>query len=151
MKIALGAMIAFLFGFFAHVFVEERLTTERHWKAIANWNSYLTNQTSTQTVDGQILKPAHDPKASLEALVAAGELNHVDIILPKVLDLRNAAQHWMMFAQSHSEIVFITGNPSYRTFEPAGVQPLHLNIWFKPVNEPVVQQLLRELEERFGK
>jgi len=148
MKIALGAGIGFLFGFFAHVFVEERLSTERNWKAIANWNSYLTNQNLRQR-----LRPAPDriPNASLEALVASGGLNHIDIVLPKVLDRRDAAQHWMTFAQSHKEIVFMTGNPSYGTFDPAGIQPLHLNVWFKPVDEPVVQQLLRELEDKFGK
>jgi hypothetical protein len=54
----------------------------------------------------------------------------------------------MRFCERHQEdIVYASGNPSYVAFPTKGEQPLHLNIWFRETAEPVVQQLISELED----
>ncbi len=94
-----------------------------------------------------VSSPPVDPEPSLAALVAAGELNHFDLVLPAVAKSGETARHWMAFCEAHKEIVYATGNPSYPEFKPSGTEPLHLNLWFRDADKGVVQALLRELEE----
>ena len=98
-----------------------------------------------------VTTPSGDPEPDLAALVGAGELTHVDLVFPSIPYSREAAQHSLRFCQTHKEIVYITGNPSYPTFTPSGTQPLHLNIWFRDSDASVVQTLIRELEETHAK
>jgi hypothetical protein len=53
----------------------------------------------------------------------------------------------MMFCEHHRDIiVFATGNSEWVAFKPRGTPPTHLNIWYKPIGEPIIQQLIKELE-----
>lgn len=153
MKIATGIAPGFVLGFLAHFTFFGQSTTKHHWKAIEKYNAYV-NDPANYKPDGStglsVTSPPDDPTPSLAALVAAGELSHVDLVLPTVPQSRESVRHWLEFCQSHKEIVHATGNSSY-TFTPAGTQPLHLKIRFRDADKGVVQTLVRELEEGYTK
>lgn len=153
MKLTIGIVLGFLLGFVTHFFFSGR-TTAKHWRVVERYNAYVrdpANYRPDAATGLSVTSPPGDPTPSPAALVAAGELSHVDLVLPSVPKSREAAQHWMKFGEDHKEIVYATGNPSYTAFTPAGTQPLHLNIWFRDTDRGVVQSLVRELEERYGK
>ena len=154
MKIAIGIVLGFVLGFAAHFAFFGQSTTKHHWHVIERHNAYVRNPANYKPDPAtglSVTSPPGDPTPSLAALVAVGELSHVDLVLPTVPKSREAGKHWMAFCEVHKEIVYASGNPSYTAFAPAGTQPLHLNIWFRDADQGVVQTLVRELEERYGK
>lgn len=149
MKIAIGLVLGFVIGFLTYFLLIDRTTTKHHWKIVESYDAYLTNPANYKpdaATGLSVTTPPGNPAPSLAALVAAGELRHLDLVLPTVPHSREAARHWMRFSQTHKEIVYISGNPSSTTFTPAGAQPLHLNIWYRESDASVVQTLIRELE-----
>src|SRR5438034_11443991 len=146
MKITVGIVFAFVLGFLTHFVFFGQPTTKHHWKVVERYNAYVTdpaNYKPDAATGLSVTVPPGDPVPSLDALVAAGELSHVDLVLPTVLNNRDAAQQGMMFSQAHKEIVHITGIPSYTGYTPSGTQPLHLNLWFRGSDASVVQTLIR--------
>jgi len=149
MKITVGIILGCGLGFLAHWLLLDRSGAKYHWKVVERYNAYVSDPSHYKPDPGtglSVATPPLSPEPSLSALVGLAELDHVDLVLPSVPCSREASRHWMTFAQSHKEIVYITGSPSY-AFKPTGDQPLHLNIWFKGADQPVVQSLIRELEE----
>jgi hypothetical protein len=149
MKITVGIILGFVLGFLAHWLLLDRSGAKYHWKVVERYNAYVSDPSNYKPDPGtglSVTTPPPTPEASLSALVGVGELDHVDLVLPRVPCSRETERQWLAFAQSHKEIVYITGNPSY-ALKPTGDQPLHLNIWFKGADQPVVQSLIRELEE----
>jgi hypothetical protein len=154
MRIAIATILGFVLGFAAHFVFFAQPTTTHHWRVVERHNAYMrdpANYKPDEATGLSVATPPGDPLPNLAALVAAGELSHVDLILPTVPKTREAARHWLAFCNAHKEIVYATGNPSYTAFTPAGTQPLHLNLWFRDADKAVVQSLIRELEERYGK
>ena len=154
MKIAACLLLGFALGMSTYYVLFERSTTQSHWKAIESYQAYLSNPANYTPDAGtglSVTTPPGDIEPNLAALVAAGELNHVDLVLPSVPASKAVAKHWMTFCDSHKEIVYISGNPSYTAFKPAGTQPLHLNIWFRDADASIVQKLIQELETTYGK
>ena len=131
-------------------------STTDHWRAIESYNAYIRNPSNAKTDQQTGLSHVaivDDIEPHLAALVAAGELSHLDIVLPTVSSKNYAAtRHWMSFCERHpKDIVHVTGDPRYTAFPTKEEQPLHLNIWFRDTSEPVVQQLISELEEMGSK
>lgn len=128
-------------------------STKAHWRAIETYNAYIrdpSNAKSDPQTGLSMVEPVDDIEPHLAALVAAGELRHLDIVLPTVSNTNRAAKrHWMRFCDRHHPegIVHASGNPSYVAFPTKGKQPLHLNIWYRKTSESVVQQLISELED----
>jgi hypothetical protein len=154
MKIAISFVIGLVLGFAVHFIFFGQQTTAHHWRVVERYNAFVRDPSKYEPDPGtglSVTSPPGDPAPSLAALVAAGDLIHVDLVLPTVPKSREAEKHWMKFCESHKEIVYITGNPSYTAFTPAGTQPLHLNIWFRDSDQGVVQAMIRELEEKYGK
>jgi hypothetical protein len=150
MKIAIGIILGFALGFLAHLLLPKKPATEHHWQVVRSYNAFVNDSSNFKpdpTTGLSVTTPPGDPLPSLAALVAAGELTHVDLVLPVVPYNRDVGRHWMTFAQTHKEIIYVTGNPSYTAFKPSGEQPLHLNLWFKDADQSVIQTLIRELEE----
>ncbi|MGB2997217.1 MAG: hypothetical protein WBC59_01090 [Phycisphaerae bacterium] len=150
-KLLICLAVGFLLGFGVRHLWPNRSDTAGHWRTVREYKAYITDP-SNYTPDPQtgfsVTEPPNDPMPSLAALVAAGELNHVDLVLPTVpYSNRDATRHWMQFCQNHDDIVDAYGNPSYVAFPIEGAQPLHLNIWFKDSAESAIQQLIKELEQ----
>ena len=146
--------ISIVLGFAAHLAFFGTQSTKHHWRVVERYNACVrdsANYKPDTATDLSVTSLRGNPAPSLAALVAAGELSHVDMVLPTVPKSREVEQHWMRFCESHKEIVYATGNPSYMEFTPAGTQPLHLNVWFRDADKGVVQTLIRELEKRYGK
>ena len=154
MKIIVSLVLGFALGVSTYFVLPARTTERDHWKVIERYNAYVTDRANYKpdaATGLSITTPPSDPLSDLDALVAAGELRHMDLVLPSVPYSREATQHWLKFCDTHKEIVYITGNPSYTAFTPAGTQPLHLNVWFRDADTSVVQTLVHELEEAYGK
>ena len=154
MKIAISIILGFVLGFAVHFAFFAQPSAKHHWRVIERHNAYARDPANYKPDAGTGLSapaPPDDPMPSLAALVAAGELGHVDLVLPTVQQSREADKHWMEYCEAHKEIVYATGNPSYTAFTPAGTQPLHLNIWFRDADQGVVQKLIRELEGKYTK
>ncbi len=90
--------------------------------------------------------PPRDILPDLAALVAVGELDHADLVVPTVPVDRDSTQSWIDFTNKHSDVVYISGNPSYAEYTPCGIQPIHLNIWYKNSNHSMIRSLITELE-----
>ncbi len=91
------------------------------------------------------------PVVSFAALVDAGKLLHLDLVFPEIALKEESLRYWQEFVNEHEDIVFAFGNPSCVGFEPQGEQPLHINMWFKPSASVDVQQLIHDLDKRWGK
>lgn len=149
-KIIIGIVSGFVLGFFAHDLFPRRSDTARHWRAVERFNAFMENPSSYKPDTNTGLRmatPPYDPEPHLASLVEAGELRHLDIVLPSVPSSRATTRHWMSFFEKHRDvIVSASGNPSWVAFKPKGTQPVHLNLWFKPSGEQLIQQLIKELE-----
>jgi hypothetical protein len=152
MKIAFAITLGFILGFFAHWALVPRPTTDHHWKLVRLFKAYVNDPSNYRpdAATGFSVTTPPDPGPSLAVLVAAGELRHVDLVLPSVLSISAAERHWMRFCETNEAIIWATGNPSYTAFHSTGAQPLHLNVWFKHNDESAVRILIQELEEKFG-
>lgn len=85
-----------------------------------------------------------DPVPHLNALAAVGQLEHVDLVLSDVPNTRSTRRYWMQFVNESDGIVYASGNPSYIAFDTSN-DSIHINLWFRPGGEAVVQQLIGEL------
>jgi hypothetical protein len=151
-SLAVGILIGILIGVLAHHIWIERTSTSRHWCAVKTYLAYIRDPSHAkrdpQSGLSYVNAPSDAPEPHLAALVAAGELQYLDIVLPTVPSTdRAAVQHWMTFCEQHpDDIVYSCGNPS-SVFPTKGQQPLHLNIWFPESSQPIVQQLISELQQ----
>lgn len=151
------AVAAFVLGFIVQ-FVASAITAlstsqnpeiARHWKLVNDYNAYMRDP-DNYSADPSGLYGAdvpYDPEPSLMALVTAGELEYVDIVLPLVPANRETDRYWMQFVRKRQEtMLYATGNPDYVDYKPSGESPLHLQLWFKKSAKADVQRLIRELE-----
>ena len=151
--VIISLVVGVLMGVLAYHTWLAKTATARHWRAVKSYLAYVTDPSNykldSQTGFSWADPPKDDIEPHLAALVAAGELQHLDILLPTVpYPNRAAMRYFMEFCKSHPEdIVYYTGNSGYGPFPVKGQQPIHLNIWFPKTSEPVVQQLISELEE----
>jgi hypothetical protein len=148
------AAVSFLSGVAVYALVDMARSlggdTAHHWKVVEDYRAYMANLASYRPDPRTGLEaktPPADPEPSLAVLVAAGELVHVDLVLPNVPNNRAANRFWLRWVASNPDIVYATGNPSYTAFVPSGTAPLHLKLWFKGKATQSVQQLIRDLEQ----
>ena len=88
-----------------------------------------------------------DPEPSLAALVSAGEIEHVDLVLPMVPNNRETTVYLDQFvAERQEKILWATANPECVDFKPSGESPLHVNLWFRLSAQPDITRLIEELE-----
>lgn len=121
--------------------------TRQHWEVWERYKSEFSDPKNAEVIDGMLaVKQITDPLPALAALVAAGEIEHVDLVLPNVPSNRKANLYWMRYVNENDDLLYVTGNPSYVDFEPSGIQPLHLNLWFRDSAKSEVQQLIQNLE-----
>jgi hypothetical protein len=114
-----------------------------HWSRVEEYRAYITNRTNAKPhgqFDLSSITPPREPLGSLAALVEAGELEHVDVILPRVR--RVSERHWMNWAEGRTDIVI-----AYSTTDPGAEEYLHLRLWFRPSAGRDVEKLIAELKE----
>ena len=136
-------------------------TIADHWRLLNDYNAYMndaanrerdtTNRLTYVSVprdlDGSVA-----PEYSLRALADAGELIHAELVLTTVPYASEPNKYWMVYCQTHPEILHVTGKVKPTGgVKVAGEFPLQLNIWYRPEHEHVVQTLVNELEEKFGR
>ena len=148
-----GIIVGFLFGISMakRVPLGAEASVEWHWKRVNEYRAFMRNPQnlhSTPHAGINALTPPYDVVPSLMALESAGEVGHVDLILPNVPYSGEATLHWFRFCDAHQEdILEATGNRSSSSFKPSGIPPLRLNIWYRKSAKIDIQKLIVELEE----
>jgi hypothetical protein len=154
MKIIAGIVLGFALGFLAYALFLGKNGTAYHWRAIEKYNALVSNPANWKpegTTGFSSVTVPNDIEESLAALVGEGELTHLDLVFPRIPKSREAETAWMKYCQTNKQIVYATGNPSYAGTQTSGVQPLHLNLWFRPPDIAVVQRLVQELEKKYAR
>ena len=152
LKLTLALLVGVGIGALAYRTWDIRTSTASHWRAVREYREFVLNPKNAnpdpQSGLSYVRSPEDEPEPHLAALVAAGELEYLNIVLPTVpYSNRKATQHWMTFCERHlDDIVWSYGNPSYVAFPTKGEQPLHLQIWFPEESTPLIRQLISELE-----
>ena len=126
-----------------------RVAHEDPWKMIQERRAYIEEPSHVEhdpRTGLSYLRDVPDIRPALTALVVRGELNHVDLVFPNVPYTSDVTRYWMQKCQAVEGIIEATGNPEYREFKTAGVQPLHINLWFTDEAKPQVKKLISELE-----
>ena len=147
------AVFAFLAGVLSYALLDSTQetghNTENDWKAVEAYRAFILNP-SNYKVDSKtgfmMATPPPDPAVNLAALVAAGELEHADLVFPNVASSGPANRHWKRWARQNIDILHAEGNPGFE-FEPSGQPRLHLNLWFRKSATAAVQKLVQELEQ----
>ena len=151
LTIILAVFLGFAIGFGVRSLRPRESTVADHWRIVREYREYILdpkNHNPDPQTGLSATTPPQDLKPSLAALVSAGELRHLDVVLPTVpYSNRDATRYWMEFCERHQkEIMWAYGNPSSVAFPTKGEQPLHLQLWFTEESIPLVQQLISELE-----
>ncbi len=150
-KLTFALLIGVVIGALAYRTWDAHTAIVRHWRTVHEYREFIFNTENYHpdpNTGFSVATPPKDLEPSLAALVAAGELRYLDIVLPTVpYSNRDATRHWMAFCERHNEdIVWAYGNPISVAFPTKGEQPLHLQLWFPEESIPVIQQLISELE-----
>lgn len=122
---------------------------EHHWRIVNEYRERTTNPKylkEDKTLGMTYFDVTIDPEPSFAALTAAGELVHLDLVLPNVPAHREIHRYWMKWGGDREDVYEMLGNSTYHDYQPAGDPPLHLNIWFHERAKPEVQQLIQDLE-----
>ena len=115
---------------------------EFHWRAVEEFKQYFVDSDGWAD-SGQ---PPY-PQVSLAKLVQAGVLRHIDIVFPNVpYEQKHLGVYWMERCVANTNIVFAFGNPSTPQFGARGVQPLHLNLWFRDAAAEDVRCLIDDID-----
>ncbi len=149
MKRILPYFVVGLLAMLCGVRIGMKLSQKDHWQIIEHYRSYVEDPENYQHDPVTGLSYVENPPdigPSLAALVAKGELNHVDLVFPNVPYSRDVTTYWMHKCQHIHGIVEATANDEYVEFKTTGVQPFHMNIWFKDEAEEEVKELIAGIE-----
>ena len=86
-KLTIALVFGLAIGFCLRSLVLVPLSLNDHWRIVKAYRAYVLdpeNYTSDSQTGLSVTEPPHDPMPSLAILVSAGELNHIDIVLPTV-------------------------------------------------------------------
>ncbi len=156
-RLAWAALIALMFGigYATHFATSLRwfqqsmpATVAEHWQTVDVFRSHLGHgmphdwqfADHTQAAAPLLLE------SSLIALYAAGEIDFVDLVFPRVPHTLGADADWEAFIRHCPEFIWAVGNRSDPRFVPSGQQPLHLRLWFKKAADDDVRELIHRLE-----
>jgi hypothetical protein len=152
------AAFAFALGFVVHLGAsrfsavpsDDKADVSQHWKLVNGYNEYMRDPDNYRVNAHSGFSGAeipYDPEPSLAALVAAGEIEHVDLVFPSVPSTSEAHRYWMEFIDERQDtILYAIGNIEYVDYKTSGEPVLHLELYFKRNATSDVQQLIRELE-----
>jgi len=148
-KIIIALVTGILSGVFAYHTWE--VSSARHWRALKAYIAYIHDAPNVTPGPRSWLsfmnQSMDEPEPHLAALVQAGQLEHLDIVLPMN---RASSLHWIAFCERHPQDIiyaYARENPSWVKFPAKGSQLLHINFWFPEASLPLVQQLISELKD----
>lgn len=150
-KCAVLAVIGMLTGFLVGARWNSPATAADHWRIVTEFTAARSNPANYRG-DGQFMSidvPANYD-SSLASLVALGELQLVEIVLPSVPKNRESTKFWMQRSKDYPEIIEMHGNPEWVDYKPAGTQPLYLKCWVREKDIGAVWKLCREIEAEFA-
>jgi hypothetical protein len=156
--VPLIALAAFALGFGSHgLLLHSGLlpceSTAYHWKRVNDYIDFMENPenyTSEPALGHRVIstQEPYDPIPHFVALASAGELEHVDLVLPQVPNSSEINRHWKQFVyQRRDTILCAVGNSEYTRYRPSGEAPLHLKLWFRTSATEDVQLLIDQLEQ----
>ena len=146
---------AFLLGIVAHATLTAiqlhgvPVTVADHWERVERYRALVRDPKNYEYDPHSGLYSVEiifDPSPSLAALVAAGELEYVNLVLPTVPREASINRYWMTWAQARDGVMEAMGNGEFSGFDVQGKPPLHLELWFRKSVRPEVQQLIVDLE-----
>jgi len=151
LPITIAFLVGVIIGALGYRTWDVRTATDRHWRNVREYREFIFNTDNYQpdpSTGFSVATPPRSLEPSLAALVDAGELDYLDIVLPTVpYSNRDTTKHWMAFCERHKDdIIWAYGNPSSVAFPTKGEQPLHLQLWYPKESTPIIQQLISELE-----
>ena len=122
-----------------------------HWQQIKKHDDYISNLNNIKKDDNGFLLYENTPDIipSLHALVKKGELTHINLVFPNVPKSKKVTKFWMNYCQNNPEIIYGLANPSYLHYKTKGVQPFHMQLWFKPESKEKIQKFIQQIE-KFG-
>lgn len=126
-------------------------STEYHWRKVNEYIGYTADPKNFGTTpDGLIgARVPFDVEPHLAALASAGEIEHVDLVLPNVPNNGQNNLHWMKFCDIHKDVIIdSTGNIKYSEYPIEGELPMRLSIWFRKGGSPLIKQLIEELQDK---
>jgi len=137
-----------LLGVLCGVAIGLKLGQTDHWGIIHEYHSWLEDPASYEPFGPLLVSREEPPEIgpSLAALVASGELNHIDLVFPNVPYARDVTRYWMRKCEEIDGIVEATGNHEYVEFKTSGEQPLHINLWFTVDATEGVKELITGIE-----
>ncbi len=146
-----GFAIGLLCGCIGTLLVEtvvrqnEALQVSYHWRRVA---SYLRHVHADHGPGG--VEDPYDVMPSLAALVSLGELDHVDLVFPRVAPTKEVIRYLQRYFREHEEIVFMEFSPEYHGIRLSGPQPLHLQLWIRRGSRDKLQALIHVIERRYA-
>jgi hypothetical protein len=119
-----------------------------YWQKIKESQAYANNPDNYKHVGGGLVAcNAPDIMSSLYALEKRGEIIHLDLVFPNVPQSREVSKFWMNYCKQTPGIIEAWANPSYIEYKTQGVQPFHMQLWFKPENKEIIQKFIKEIEK----
>ena len=119
-----------------------------HWQKIKESHEYSLNPENFKHIGGGLVAcDAPDIMSSLYALEKTGEVIHLDLIFPNVPQSKAVNIYWIKYCKNAPEIIEAWANPSYIEYKTSGVQPFHMQLWFKPEHKAKIQKFIEEIEK----
>ncbi len=149
MKRLLPYLAVGLLGIALGVLARPEPAEEDHWQIIRDYRSYLDDPENYRYEPGPGVWSAGAPRdigPNLAALVAKGELNHLDMVFPNVPYGREVTRYWMQKCQEIDGLVEGFANHSYVEFKTSGIQPFQMEIWFTHEAEAGVKEMISGIE-----
>lgn len=144
MRVVFGVIAGIVMGFILYGLLDKGPSVADHWRIVREYRAYV----SDSEIGGSAIELPKAPLPSLAALVAAEELNHIDIVLPNIVHNNSKANRlWMDFCSIHKGIICAMGNPSYVEYPMKDDQPLHLNLWYMKEAKGDISKLISQLEK----
>ena len=138
-----------LFGLLCGVGIGLKVSEKDPWEVIRRYRKWREDPQSYKPAGPPGLYVAEEPediRPSLAALVAKGELIHLDLVFPNVPRSSEVTMYWLQQCHETEGIVETWGNPEYAEFKTCGPQPLHVNLWFTKEATDEVKELIAAME-----
>jgi len=152
MKTILIAIVAGVIGFLICYLTLGKQDTAYHWNIVHSYHD-LYYDSSTQKYDEENKMYYFDVDialpASLEALVASGELIKVSLIFPNVPYTPESLTRWMEYCNDNKDFIMeaiATPEQTGTGTVPSGVKPFNCVIYYLPGHSEIIENMIKHVE-----